>query len=49
MITEPLAKRFGFRLPDPVRMLALLYDRAANAGRLEAPPSSAAGGRDSWR
>jgi uncharacterized RDD family membrane protein YckC len=40
MIIEPLAKRFGFRLPDPTRMLALLYDRAANAGRLEAPPSS---------
>jgi uncharacterized RDD family membrane protein YckC len=40
MVVEPLAKRFGFRLRDPARMLALLYDRAANAGRMEAPPSS---------
>jgi uncharacterized RDD family membrane protein YckC len=42
MIVEPLAERFGFRLPDPVRTLALLYDRAANAGRVEGPPSSRA-------
>ena len=49
MIVEPLAERFGFRFPDrgdsprlvdPVRPLALLYDRAANAGRTEGPPSS---------
>jgi hypothetical protein len=40
MIAEPLGARFGFRSPDPVRTLALLYDRAANAGRTEAPPSS---------
>jgi uncharacterized RDD family membrane protein YckC len=40
MVVEPLAKRFGFRLQDPTRMLALLYDRAANAGRMEAPASS---------
>ncbi len=37
MIAEPLEKRFGFRLPDPARTLALLYDRAANAGRVEGP------------
>ena len=40
MIAGPMAKRFGFRLQDPARMLALLYDRAANAGRMEAPASS---------
>jgi uncharacterized RDD family membrane protein YckC len=40
MIAAPLAERFGFRLPDPVRTLALLYDRAANAGRIDGPPSS---------
>ena len=28
MIIGPMAERFGFRLPDPVRTLALLYDRA---------------------
>ena len=37
MVVEPLAERFGFRLPDPVRTLALLYDKAANAGRIDAP------------
>jgi uncharacterized RDD family membrane protein YckC len=40
MIVEPLAARFGYRVPDASRTLALLYDRAANAGRAEAPPSS---------
>jgi hypothetical protein len=40
MVIEPFAERFGFRLDDPARTLALLYDRAANAERLEAPPSS---------
>ena len=52
MIVEPLAERFGFRLPDPARTLALLYDRAANAGRVEGPPSSRAAtskGPGSWR
>ena len=34
---EPLRRRFGFRLPDPSRTLALLYDRAVNAGRSESP------------
>ena len=42
MIAGPLEKRFGFRLPDPARTIALLYDRAANAGRVEGPPSSRA-------
>jgi len=40
ILAEPLAKRFGYRLQDPARTLAVLYDRAANAGRIEAPPSS---------
>ncbi|MGO8998877.1 MAG: RDD family protein [Polyangiaceae bacterium] len=52
MVVEPLAERFGFRLPDPVRTLALLYDKAANAGRIDAPPSSREAGSKnpgSWR
>jgi uncharacterized RDD family membrane protein YckC len=40
MIAAPLANRFGFRAGDPSRTLALLYDRAVNAGRGEAPASS---------
>jgi uncharacterized RDD family membrane protein YckC len=40
MIIEPMSRRFGFRLPDPARTLALLYERAMNAGRTEGPPSS---------
>jgi len=40
ILAEPLAKRFGYRLPDPARALAVLYDRAANGGRGEGPPSS---------
>jgi len=47
MIATPLAERFGFRAQDPSRTLALLYDRAANAGRVDAPPSSRTPG--SWR
>ena len=47
MIAPDLAKRFDFRSQDPVRTLALLYDRAANAGRADAPASSKAPG--SWR
>jgi uncharacterized RDD family membrane protein YckC len=39
ILVEPLARRFGFRVPDPARTLALLYDRAATAGRDAAPPS----------
>jgi uncharacterized RDD family membrane protein YckC len=40
MVASVLGKRFNFRAADPSRTLALLYDRAANAGRNEAPPSS---------
>jgi uncharacterized RDD family membrane protein YckC len=46
MIASPLAERLGFRAQDASRTLALLYDRAANAGRIDAPPSSRAPG--SW-
>ncbi|HEY8091593.1 MAG TPA: RDD family protein, partial [Polyangiaceae bacterium] len=42
LVVEPFAARFGYRLPDPARTLALLYDRAANGGRVEGPPSSRA-------
>ncbi len=40
LLMAPLQQRFGFRLPDASRTLALLYDRAVNAGRGEAPLSS---------
>jgi hypothetical protein len=47
MIVEPLVRRFGFRAADPARTLAVLYDRAANEGRDEAPTSLR--GPTSWR
>jgi uncharacterized RDD family membrane protein YckC len=47
MIVEPLVRRFGFRAADPSRTLAVLYDRAANEGRDEAPTSLR--GPTSWR
>lgn len=40
MIAGPIGRRLGFEHPDPARLLALVYDRAVNAGRTEAPPSS---------
>lgn len=45
MIVEGFARRHGFRGPvlDPVRTLALLYDRGANTGRVDAPVSSRTG------
>jgi uncharacterized RDD family membrane protein YckC len=45
MIVERFARRHGFQGPilDPARTLALLYDRAANTGRVDAPPSSRTG------
>jgi uncharacterized RDD family membrane protein YckC len=45
MIVVDLARRHGWQGPvlDPVRTLALLYDRAANTGRSEAPISSRTG------
>jgi hypothetical protein len=47
MIAPVLGKRFDFHAEDPSRTLALLYDRAANAGRSESPASSK--GPGSWR
>jgi uncharacterized RDD family membrane protein YckC len=40
MISAAMAARCGPLSADPSRALALLYDRAAQAGRVEAPPSS---------
>ncbi len=40
MVVYQLEERFGFRVDDPARTLALLYDRAANVGRGDSPPSS---------
>ena len=40
MIAGPIAQRLGFRHEDPARLLAIVYDRAVNIGRSEAPPSS---------
>ena len=40
MIAGSIATRLGFRHGDPSRLLAIVYDRAVNAGRTEAPPSS---------
>jgi len=47
MIASPLAERMGFRAQDASRTLAVLYDRASSAGRIEGPLSSRAPG--SWR
>jgi uncharacterized RDD family membrane protein YckC len=51
MVIGPLAAKWRIGFRDPTRTLALVYDRAANAGRGEAPPSSRAGsgGPTSWR
>jgi uncharacterized RDD family membrane protein YckC len=47
MIAPRLRARFGLTVPDPSRAIALLYDRAASAGRRESlPPSEPAA---SWR
>lgn len=40
MVAGPIATRLDFRHEDPSRLLALVYDRAVNVGRTEAPPSS---------
>ena len=40
MIASKIGKRIGYTHPSPARLLALVYDRAVNAGRNEAPPSS---------
>ncbi len=56
LIAGPIGERLGFAHPDPARLLALVYDRAVNVGRTEAPPSSYRGrtakkskGARSWR
>ena len=40
MIAGAIGERLGCSHHDPSRMLALVYDRAVNVGRIEAPPSS---------
>lgn len=40
MIAPVLGARFGFPSEDPSRTLALIYDRATNTGRNDAPASS---------
>jgi uncharacterized RDD family membrane protein YckC len=47
MIASAMSARCGLRSAGPSRALALLYDRAGKAGRLDAPPSSRDPG--SWR
>ncbi|MBX3187631.1 MAG: RDD family protein [Labilithrix sp.] len=53
MIAEGIGARLGFTHRDPSRLLAIVYDRAVNAGRTEAPPSSLrpreAEKRSGWR
>lgn len=39
MIARPIGARLGYAHPNPSRLLALVYDRAVNTGRLEAPSS----------
>lgn len=39
-IAGPIGDRVGYQHADPTRLLALVYDRAVNEGRSEAPPSS---------
>jgi uncharacterized RDD family membrane protein YckC len=40
MIVGPIAARHGYRLPDSVRTLALLYERALHTGRADALPEA---------
>lgn len=42
MIAPAIGERIGYRHPNPSRLLALVYDRAVNLGRTDAP-------RSSWR
>lgn len=39
MIAKRVGDRLGYAHEDPSRLLAIVYDRAVNAGRTEAPPS----------
>lgn len=40
MIAGRIGERIGYTHPSPARLLALVYDRAINAGRTESPASS---------
>ncbi len=40
MIARVIGTRVGYAHENPSRLLAIVYDRAVNAGRTEAPPSS---------
>ena len=40
MIAQPIGERLGYSHRDPSRLLAIVYDRAVNAGRVDASPSS---------
>lgn len=40
MVARLLSEKLGASHPDPARLLALVYDRAVNVGRDDAPPSS---------
>lgn len=43
MVAPMFAQRFGVQYTDPVRFLALIYDRATNTGREDSPVSSRGG------
>jgi uncharacterized RDD family membrane protein YckC len=54
MVAPVFMRRFGCLHASPSRLLALLYDRAAQSGRAESPPSSRAArsshdGSEPWR
>ncbi|HVH43586.1 MAG TPA: RDD family protein [Labilithrix sp.] len=40
MISAEIGARLGYTHRDPSRLLAIVYDRAVNAGRIEAAPTS---------
>lgn len=40
MVAKHIGERLGYTDSDPARLLAIVYDRAVNRGRAEAPPSS---------
>lgn len=49
IVAAPLFARFDVRFDDPARGLTLLYERALEAGRAEAPISSRARKASRWR
>ncbi|HVJ91605.1 MAG TPA: RDD family protein [Labilithrix sp.] len=40
MLASPIGRRLGYSHHNPSRLLAIVYDRAVNAGRFERSPSS---------